>query len=144
MDTNYYSKIILYFNDDTSNIKTYVGSDGLLHFIDKDGADSVLNFNKGTDISNLSGKLIGTNTKSVKITDSLCGILVVARYMGWYDFFYYKNGNKISVNAGAAIGDSSGRSSYFGAHLVIENFEKDDIFSITTNSGGDIRIIGLS
>ena len=37
-------------NDDTSKIKTYVGTDGLLHFVDKAGADTVLNFNKGTEL----------------------------------------------------------------------------------------------
>ena len=131
-------------NDDTSNIKTYIGTDGLIHFTNKDGADTVLNFNKGTDISNLSGILISTNTKSVKIVNSLCGILVLARYIGWHDFFYYKNGNKILVNVSTSIGNSSGKSSYFGTQLIIENFEKDDIFSITTNADGDIRIIGLS
>ena len=32
--------------DDTSNIRTYVGSDGKIHFVDRTGADSVLNFSK--------------------------------------------------------------------------------------------------
>ena len=70
--------------------------------------------------------------------------MVLARYIGWHDFFYYKNGNKILVNVSTSIGNSSGKSSYFGTQLIIENFEKDDIFSITTNADGDIRIIGLS
>ena len=33
--------------DDTSKIKTYVGEDGKIHFVDRTGADSVLPFNKG-------------------------------------------------------------------------------------------------
>ncbi len=43
-------------NDDTSNIKTYVGEDGLLHFIDKAGADTALNFNKGINITSIQVK----------------------------------------------------------------------------------------
>ena len=37
---------MLYCNslDETSKIRTYVGSDGKLHFVNKAGADSVLNF----------------------------------------------------------------------------------------------------
>ena len=34
-------------SDDTSKINTYVGDDGLIHFTNKDGADTVLNFNSG-------------------------------------------------------------------------------------------------
>ena len=41
--------------DDTSKIKTYVGSDGKLHFVNKAGADTVLNFSN-KDISGISGK----------------------------------------------------------------------------------------
>ena len=43
---------ITQLNDDTSKIKTYVGTDGKLHFVNKAGADSVLNFSSGgSDIS---------------------------------------------------------------------------------------------
>ena len=40
---------MLYCNslDETSKIRTYVGSDGKLHFVNKAGADTVLNFNSG-------------------------------------------------------------------------------------------------
>ena len=31
-------------NDETNNINVYVGEDGKLHFVDKEGADTVLNF----------------------------------------------------------------------------------------------------
>ncbi len=41
-------------NDDTSNINIYVGEDGKLHFTDKDGADSVLNFSKGKTVTKYS------------------------------------------------------------------------------------------
>ena len=49
-------------NDDTSKIKTYVGSDGLIHFIDRNGADSVLNFNKGVEFFNDFALLSDTKT----------------------------------------------------------------------------------
>ncbi len=41
---------ITQLNDDTSKINTYVGDDGLIHFTNKDGADTVLNFSKGNEI----------------------------------------------------------------------------------------------
>ena len=47
----YYNKVFIYvkinYLDDTSKIKTYVGSDGKLHFVNKAGADTVLNFSSG-------------------------------------------------------------------------------------------------
>ena len=38
---------IFLLNDETNNIKVYVSEDGKLHFVDTDGADTVLNFNSG-------------------------------------------------------------------------------------------------
>ena len=53
------------YYDDTSKIKTYVGSDGKLHFINKAGADTVLNFNKGIEkIANFSN----TNTLATNLS----------------------------------------------------------------------------
>ena len=40
-------KFFIILNDETNNIKVYVSEDGKLHFVDKDGADTVLNFNSG-------------------------------------------------------------------------------------------------
>lgn len=37
-------------NDSLGQVRTYVGSDGKLHFVDASGADSVLPFNKSTGI----------------------------------------------------------------------------------------------
>ena len=34
-------------NSNGTNVKTYVGTDGKIHFIDWTGADTVLNFSKG-------------------------------------------------------------------------------------------------
>lgn len=106
----------------------------------KVGADTVFPFNS---LDGLTGELIGSNTKSVKVTKDLCGILFLAKYMGWYDYYFYKNGNQISRNASAVIGDSSGQSSYFGSTLIIEDFKAGDTFSVTTNSNGACRIVGL-
>ena len=36
-------------NSNAAKIKTYVGSDGKLHFVDSAGADTALNFSKGTN-----------------------------------------------------------------------------------------------
>ena len=38
----------IFLNDETNNINIYVGEDGKLHFVDKDGADTVLNFSSGS------------------------------------------------------------------------------------------------
>ena len=47
---NYYA--FLYFkNSNLSNVNIYVGDDEKLHFVDSEGADSVLPFNKGVDTS---------------------------------------------------------------------------------------------
>ena len=47
-------------NSNGSNIKTYVSEeDGLLHFTDWTGADSVLPFNKGSNISKINMRLRG-------------------------------------------------------------------------------------
>ena len=35
---------VIILNDETNNINVYVSEDGKLHFVDKDGADTVLNF----------------------------------------------------------------------------------------------------
>ena len=40
-------------HDDTSKIKTYVGSDGKLHFVNKAGADTVLNFSGAKNLLNI-------------------------------------------------------------------------------------------
>lgn len=65
--------------------------------------------------------------------------------MGWTGYTYYKNGNRISSYISTHIGDSSGKSSYFGVALILQDFEPEDIFSYSTddNSSGDTRVIGL-
>lgn len=40
-------------NDSLTQVKTYVGEDGKLHFVDSAGADTVLNFSGGDGIANL-------------------------------------------------------------------------------------------
>lgn len=117
------------FGTDGDGNYGYYGADGsLIPFSSLDG---------------LTGEQIGSNTKSVKVTKDLCGILFLAKYVGWYDYSFYKNGNQISGNASAVIGDSSGKSSYFGTILIIEDFKAGDTLSITTNSDGACRIVGL-
>ena len=70
----YIGKLFKYI-DDTSKIKTYVGTDGLIHFTNKDGADSVLNFNKGKEYKNI--KIVDTitnkNTKNVSLSTEIYG-----------------------------------------------------------------------
>ena len=55
----------IFLNDETNNINIYVGEDGKLHFVDKDGADTVLNFNSNTNPTALYGH---TNTNTVETT----------------------------------------------------------------------------
>ena len=40
-------------NSNGTNVKTYVGDDGLIHFTDWTGADSVLPFSKGSDVNSI-------------------------------------------------------------------------------------------
>lgn len=46
-------------NDKVSKVKTYVGSDGKLHFVDASGADTVLPFKRGITIKEWKGMLNG-------------------------------------------------------------------------------------
>ena len=51
------------FTDDCTKIKTYVGDDGKLHFVDRTGADSVLPFSSGGGLTLLTtGSGNGTYT----------------------------------------------------------------------------------
>ena len=55
-------------NSNASKIKTYVGSDGKLHFVDSAGADSVLNFSASGGTCYLLGTF-GTNvTKTFNVS----------------------------------------------------------------------------
>ena len=70
--------------DETSKIKTYVGSDGKLHFVDRTGADSVLPFSsnegvikekfKGTVSINVNMYNKTTNTVSGTISSGCIGL----------------------------------------------------------------------
>ena len=44
-------------NSNVSNVKTYVGTDGKLHFTDSAGADTALNFKSASNIASRSFKL---------------------------------------------------------------------------------------
>ena len=55
-------------SDDTSKINTYVGDDGLIHFTNKDGADTVLNFSKGTDVLIIPFSFTFVKTSDITIT----------------------------------------------------------------------------
>ena len=44
-------------NSNGTNVKTYVGSDGLLHFTDWTGSDSVINFSSASNIASRNFKL---------------------------------------------------------------------------------------
>ena len=125
-------------NSSLGGMKFGTDGDGNYGYYGADG--SLIPF---SSLDGLTGEQIGSNTKLVKVTKDLCGILFLAKYVGWYDYFFYKNGNKISSNASAVIGDSSGKSSYFGSILIIEDFKDGDTLSITTNSDGACRIVGL-
>ena len=68
---------LLLFNiglDDCSNINTYVGEDGLIHFTNSAGADTVLNFSSGVNIKtstvSASAATVKNGTKSTTITFS--------------------------------------------------------------------------
>ena len=66
-------------NSNGSNIKTYVGSDGKIHFKDWTGADTVLNFNSGFSGKLFSTTFIYTNAQiSIPITlDATPNIIII-------------------------------------------------------------------
>ena len=68
-------------NNNLTQIKTYVGSDGKLHFIDASGADAVLNFSS-TRVAKVKARITvhdyGAND-----------------YVWVYLYYYDKNGNQI-------------------------------------------------
>ena len=51
-------------NSNGTNVKTYVGSDGLLHFTDWTGADSVLNFSSGVSEGTFSLTVSGSASRT--------------------------------------------------------------------------------
>ena len=55
------------FLDDTSKIKTYVGSDGKLHFVNKAGADTVLNFSGVPTFTYVVGKVASYSSISFNL-----------------------------------------------------------------------------
>ena len=59
------SNILILNNDDTSNINVYVGDDEKIHFVNKDGADTVIPFSKGSEIYTITGNF--TTSPSVYI-----------------------------------------------------------------------------
>lgn len=58
-----------------TNIKTYVGSDSKLHFVDATGADSVLPFSSGVDLtsSSYAGASSGRGDNSISCSHSVSG-----------------------------------------------------------------------
>lgn len=63
-------------NDKVSKVRTYVGSDGKLHFVDASGADTVLNFSSAKEITSVNSFGVGTaNTKTE--TFSITGKFVI-------------------------------------------------------------------
>ena len=70
-----------------ARINIYVGSDGKLHFTDKDGADSVLPFSLINAVENISSKLTAyaSQNHGFRSTESLTGykyVIVCATYQG--------------------------------------------------------------
>ena len=78
-----------------TNVKTYVGSDGLLHFTDWSGADSVLNFSKGASQGTMSLTLSGSaSAKKSNVTGT-------ASISGTTNFLIDFANKTVSVSSGA-------------------------------------------
>ncbi len=57
------------------NIKTYVGSDSKLHFVDLTGADTALNFSGAGDLHKLSKDLLGASQANTSINNLITNTL---------------------------------------------------------------------
>lgn len=123
-------------NTKVSKVKTYVGSDGKLHFVDASGADTALNFSKGTLITSapitlsnanssgwyrtavidLSGYSVATISNiafmRINATDVACCLYVVPAYT-----FSYSN-KKLTVNFNTSV-DLNGVAHGTTASLII-------------------------
>ncbi len=131
-------------NDDCSNIKTYVGEDEKLHFIDKDGADSVLNFSKGAD--NVSLKIVSGTAKSsplsiaFKPTCNTSHIIIGGRRYGGVFTTYIRNSSN-GIIASTLITATADISGINGANEVNVNrvnciLEKDKTYNLYIPSQG--------
>lgn len=65
------------------NIKTYVGSDSKLHFVDLTGADTALNFSPSTPSTLHWYKYFISNSAAAKITDANVGDIIILCPYNW-------------------------------------------------------------
>ena len=105
-------------SDDTSKINTYVGDDGLIHFTNKDGADTVLNFSKGNNI---------TYIETISI------FCIAVNYNG-NNYNVFVSRNRYDPNG---IGDQQllNASGYYGSGWRISLTVSDKAIYRTNNSG---------
>lgn len=115
------NKNITITNTNLAKVKTYVGTDGKLHFINSAGADTVLPFNRGATVVYL-----GTGY-SFNVTG----------YSGWQSF----------TADNFIVGALSGPASQSSGHGEYNTYAKIDGFSITKSynkSNGVLTVGGYS
>lgn len=134
-------------NDDTSKIKTYVGDDGLIHFTNSAGADSVLPFNSGVSkisISYLSAyNYNGTNESTAEgrlyLTDldPFTSLYIGSTSAAFNNLFIYGyNSSGTSTTLYSYSGGPLNTSTISNKSFDITNYVRLDIFISRYSNGG--------
>ena len=120
-------------SSNVSQIKTYVNEeDGMLHFIDSVGADTVLNFSKGIDgftdmfvYSNIAGQSISMPTQKYTVPEE---------YYGKKAFIFYS----VSYDAGAQSGSNSLSTS--GLLIETKHIDRSHTSSTVSAPYGTVKL----
>ena len=70
-------------NSNAAKIKTYVGSDGKIHFVDSAGADTALNFSSGGVVNSVTGISEGYTGSSISTTVTNGKIYMIIAGLRW-------------------------------------------------------------
>ena len=95
-------------NSNASKIKTYVGTDGKIHFVNSAGADTALNFSSGNNTTKLL---------SINISCRVVGGGVFQYGSGVVTLSYDSNGNFVELTGSTTFSwnGTGGTSSSYGA-----------------------------
>lgn len=131
-------------NSSLTKVKTYVGSDGKLHFVDAKGADSVLPFSGSNKYIDSNIQVTGgennttTNDYSVVVPSNVKTCTIFSNVFAWAPSGYpatiqiYKNGIQITPNFTYTYFPSY---HYLIAIAVIDVLEGDTIRLVGSNTG---------
>ena len=118
---------LIQWSSKASKINTYVGEDGLLHFTDCEGADSVLPFSKGENSIIIHDYFCyaGTYTKN----------LSAGKYRALLAVFCYQNYNSFDISSSGSLISTLCNNVYqysgLNGKLIIKEFLLEDSGTIT-------------